>query len=221
MALAQRWATWDASDVYTPARFHPDEATVRELLSAIDAGNLITSTSNRLVATFLPVLVDLDAGPRGAVLGHLARNNVQWRDSDPSGALFIADLVDGYVSPSWYPSKAENGRVVPTWNYATVHVYGDLVVHDDPAWVEAMVRSLTSRHESRRTDPWSVDDAPREYIEGQLRAIVGIELRITDVEAKVKMSQNRPPADVDGVVAGSSRDGHIAMAEWVRRSGNR
>lgn len=204
--------------MYTPAHFQPDETTERELLSAVDAGNLVTSTGGRLAATFLPVIIDADSGRRGAVLGHLARNNDQWRVSDKGEALFIADLLDGYVTPSWYPSKADHGRVVPTWNYVTLHIYGDLVVHDDPMWLESMVRRLTSRHELGRTDPWSVDDAPRDYIEGQLRAIVGIELIITRVEAKVKMSQNRPSADIDGVVEGLSRAGHVDMAEWVRRS---
>jgi transcriptional regulator len=96
--------------------------------------------------------------------------------------------------------------VVPTWNYVTAHVYGDLVVHDDPAWTAAMVRRLTEQHEQHREHPWSVDDAPEQYIAGQVRAIVGIELRITRVEAKAKLSQNRPPADIDGVIAGLSGD---------------
>ena len=99
---------------------------------------------------------------------------------------------DAYISPGWYASKAEHGRVVPTWNYVTAHVYGRLVVHDDPAWTEDLVRRLTTKHEAYRDHPWSVDDAPRNFIEGQLRAIVGIELEITRVEAKAKLSQNRP-----------------------------
>ncbi len=114
------------------------------------------------------------------------------------------------MSPSWYAAKAEHGRVVPTWNYVTAHVYGRLLVHDDPAWVEDVVRRLTAKHEAARlTAPdqppaWSVDDAPRAFIEGQLRAIVGLELQITRIEAKAKLSQNRPVGDVAGIVAGLS-----------------
>jgi transcriptional regulator len=104
---------------------------------------------------------------------------------------------------AWYPSKREHGRVVPTWNYVTAHVYGELVVHDDPAWVESLVRRLTDRQEALTPGPaWSVDDAPAAYVAGQLRAIVGVELVITRIEAKAKLSQNRSAADVDGVIAG-------------------
>jgi transcriptional regulator len=120
------------------------------------------------------------------------------------------------VSPGFYPSKAEHGRVVPTWNYVTVHVHGRLVVHDDPAWVEDVVRRLTVAHEAAEPDPWSVDDVPRAFLDGQLRAIVGVELLISRVEGKLKLSQNRPPADVDGVVAGLTARGDTASADAVR-----
>ncbi|MFD6157817.1 FMN-binding negative transcriptional regulator [Nocardia sp. NPDC060256] len=119
---------------------------------------------------------------------------------------------------TWYPSKAEHGRVVPTWNYVTAHVYGRLTVHDDPAWVERLVRDLTERHEAGRPQPWSVDDAPLRFIAGQLRAIVGVELAITRVEAKFKLSQNRSAADIDGVISGLAADGHDDVAEAMRQS---
>jgi transcriptional regulator len=106
--------------------------------------------------------------------------------------------------------------VVPTWNYVTAHVYGELVVHDDPAWVEMVVRLLTAKHESTRARPWSVDDAPAEFVAGQMRAIVGVEIRISRIEAKAKLSQNRPPADVDGVIAGLRAAGDSASADAVR-----
>jgi len=204
--------------VYTPEHFRPDEPTTRQLLSGIHRGNLVTVGDSGLVATFLPAIVDPDVGEHGALLAHLARNNDQWKSPVSGEALFIADVVDGYVSPSWYASKAEHGRVVPTWNYVTVHAYGSLVVHDDPAWVGVLVRRLTERHEAGRSDPWAVDDAPREFVVGQLRAIVGVELRITRLQAKVKMSQNRPPADVDGVAAAYSREGRPDLADRVRRA---
>ena len=114
---------------------------------------------------------------------------------------------EAYISPAWYATKREHGRVVPTWNYVTAHLRGTFLAHDDRDWVERNVRALVGRHEDRRPDPWSVDDAPVEYIEGQLRAIVGVEVRISRIEAKVKLSQNRSKADVDGAIEGLEADG--------------
>jgi len=127
---------------------------------------------------------------------------------------------DAYVSPSFYASKAEHGRVVPTWNYLTAHVYGELVVHDDAGWVEALVRRLTDLHEGGTAAPWSVDDTPPAYVAGQLRAIVGLELRISRVEAKAKLSQNQPVADVEGVVAGLAARVDAASSAAVRDAGS-
>ncbi len=210
--------------MYVPAHFAADDATVAELLDRHGAADLITVTAGGLLATMLPFAYEPAAGARGALYGHLARNNDQWRTPAIGESLAIVRGPDAYVSPSWYPSKAEHGRVVPTWNYVTAHVYGALVVHDDPAWVEDVVRRLTAKHEAARLaapgqrHPWSVDDAPRRYVEGQLRAIVGVELRITRVEAKAKLSQNRPAGDVAGVVAGLSARGDQAGAAAVARA---
>jgi transcriptional regulator len=131
-------------------------------------------------------------------------------------ALVIVRGPDAYVSPGWHASKAEHGRVVPTWNYVTAHVHGRLVVHDDPGWVETLVRRLTDQHEAHSAQPWSVDDAPAAFVAGQLRAIVGVELVISRVEAKAKLSQNRPGADIDGVVAGLEARGDDVSAQAVR-----
>lgn len=203
--------------MYVPAHFSSDEAEVRELLAGCGAADLVTATPRGLIATYVPVLYDPAAGEHGALLAHVARNNDQWREPAAGESLFIVHGPDAYVSPSWYASKAEHGRVVPTWNYLTAHVYGRLVVHDDPAWVESMVRRLTERHENDRDPSWSVDDAPSAFIAGQLRAIVGLELVITRVEAKAKMSQNRPEADIAGVVEGYRGQGDAAMTEAVSR----
>ena len=132
--------------------------------------------------------------------------------------LSIIQGADAYISPSWYASKAEHGRVVPTWNYSTAHVYGRLVIHDDPAWLGSHVRRLTDLNEAGSERPWTVDDAPERYISGQLRAIVGVELLITRIEAKTKLSQNRPDADVDGVVAGLNARGQTESAADVVRA---
>jgi transcriptional regulator len=195
--------------MYVPAQFAADEATIRELLTNHGAADLVTATADGLIATMLPFVYDEDAG---ALLGHLARNNDQWQRPVLGEALAIVRGPDAYISPSWYATKAEHGRVVPTWNYITVHVYGELVVHDDPAWVGALVRRLTGKHEAGRPHPWSADDAPPAFIAGQLRAIVGVELRISRWEAKWKLSQNRSAADVDGAVAGLRATGQDAVA---------
>lgn len=199
--------------MYVPTHFAADDVQVRELLSRPQAADLVTMTPDGLVATFLPFVYDADAG---ALLGHLARNNDQWELPTTGESLVIVHGPDAYITPNWYASKAEHGRTVPTWNYLTAHVYGRLVVHDDPEWLAALVRRLTELHESAEPAPWSVDDAPEKFIAGQLRAIVGVELQITRIEAKVKMSQNRPPADIDGVVAGLGARGDQVSAEAVR-----
>lgn len=204
--------------MYVPAHFAADQEIVVEFLTNLGAADLITVTDNGMDATFLPLLFDPSRGEHGALLGHVARNNEQWKRPAIGEALVIAHGVNGYVSPSYYAAKAEHGRVVPTWNYLTLHVHGTLVVHDDPEWVRSLVERLTEKHEAGREHPWAVSDAPADYIAGQLRAIVGIEVQIKRVEAKAKFSQNRSAADVDGVVAGLSRDGFEEHAQAVRRA---
>ncbi|HVT67005.1 MAG TPA: FMN-binding negative transcriptional regulator [Trebonia sp.] len=209
--------------MYIPAHFAPDEALVDELLRNHGAADLVTLTEQGLVATMLPFSYVPPAdsrpgGPLGALHGHVARNNPQWRLGSRGEALAIVRGPDAYISPGWYASTAEHGRVVPTWNYVTAHVYGRLVVHDDPVWTEDLVRRLTRKHEAQREHPWSVDDAPRAFVEGQLRAIVGVELEITRIEAKAKLSQNRPAADVAGVIAGLRERGDAASADAVERA---
>jgi transcriptional regulator len=204
--------------MYVPAHFAVDDAAVHELLANHGAADLVTLTDQGLLATFLPFVFDPDVGPRGALLGHVARNNDQWRLPAKGESLVIMRGADAYISPNWYQSKAEHGRVVPTWNYITAHVYGNLIVHDDPAWVEGLVRRLTAKHEAAMPRPWTVDDAPERFVAGQLRAIVGVELAITRIEAKAKLSQNRPEADVVGVIAGLRAEGAEEAAEDVEQA---
>lgn len=208
--------------MYVPAHFAPDAAQVDELLRNHGAADLVTVTERGLVATMLPFIyvppAVAGAGPNGALHGHLARNNDQWKLAATGESLAIVRGPDAYITPGWYAAKAEHGRVVPTWNYVTAHVYGRFVVHDDPAWTEDLVRRLTAKHEAYRDHPWSVDDAPRPFIEGQLRAIVGVELEITRIEAKAKLSQNRPAADVEGVIAGLRERGDKESADAVERA---
>jgi transcriptional regulator len=204
--------------MYTPAHFTASSETVQNLLARPGAANLVTMTPHGLLATLLPVVYNPDVGEHGALQGHLARNNTQWSEPAVGEALAIIQGADAYVSPSWYASKAEHGRVVPTWNYTTAHVYGRLVIHDDPEWISRQVRRLTGMHEAEFDHPWSVDDAPGRFIAGQLRAIVGVELVITRIEAKAKLSQNRPDGDIDGVVAGLAARGQSEAAADVERS---
>ncbi|MBE4717215.1 FMN-binding negative transcriptional regulator [Pseudarthrobacter sp. AB1] len=204
--------------MYTPAHFDAGPDAVQELLTRPGAANLVTMTSQGLLATLLPFVYDPSVGERGALHTHVARNNPQWSEPAIGESLMIIQGTDAYISPSWYASKAEHGRVVPTWNYSTAHVYGTLVIHDDPAWIEGQVRRLTNVNEADFEHPWSVDDAPERYISGQLRAIVGLELVITRIEAKTKLSQNRSAADVDGVVAGVSARGQAVSASNIERA---
>jgi transcriptional regulator len=204
-----------ATTMYVPSSFEADAATIDALLRSARAADLVTPTANGLVATTLPLLFDPEAGPAGSLLGHVSRANDHWR-ADPTGeSLAILRGADGYVSPGWYAAKREHGRVVPTWDYTLAHVHGRLLVHDDPDWLASLVRRLTDLHEAGLARPWSVDDAPAEFVAGQLRGIVGLELVVSRVEAKAKLSQNRSPADIDGVVAGLREAGLDQLAEDV------
>jgi transcriptional regulator len=198
--------------MYVPAHFQATEAEILSLLQSITAVDLISPSPDGLVATFLPMLYD---APSHSLLGHVARNNTHWSMADGTESLVILHGPDAYISPNWYPAKAEHGRVVPTWNYVTAHVYGQVTAHQDPEWLRSLVTRLTERHEGSMPSPWAVTDAPARYIDGQLRAIVGIELRITRIEGKSKLSQNRSDADQDGVISGlgQSEPGQAQLAE--------
>jgi len=193
--------------MYVPAHFAPSDDDVREALRHPGAPDLITATADGLLSTMLPLAWDEPGsrpglGPWGALLGHVARNNAQWKTPPIGEAMVIVRGPDAYISPGWYATKREHGRVVPTWNYVTVHAYGSLVIHDDPRWLEANVRRLTETHEANREEPWAVDDAPRPYIEGQLKAIVGVEVILDRAVGKWKLSQNRSAEDQAGVIEG-------------------
>jgi transcriptional regulator len=202
--------------MYIPAHFAADDAVVQDLLTNHGAANLVTAAPDGLLATLLPFVYDPTIGEYGALLGHVARNNEQWKVPPLGEALVIMAGPDAYISPSAYATKKEHGRVVPTWNYVTAHIYGRLVIHDDPAWLENLVRRLTEKHEAQFAKPWSVDDAPAAFVAGQLRAIVGIELVINRIEAKAKLSQNRSQADVEGVITSLEARGDTASAKAVR-----
>ncbi len=217
--------------MYQPShhRFEVDDpAALLAELAAVGPATLVTIGTDGLRASIVPMLFDPDAGPNGTLRGHLARPNPQWRDiardvgpdvTSEIEALAIFNGPDAYVSPAWYEEKQRTGKVVPTWNYVTVLAHGSITVHREPEWLLAHVRRLTDRHESHRTDPWSIDDAPDGYVETQVKAIVGLEVRISRLEAKRKLTQNRSAADFQGTMAGlaagSPRD--VALADEMRR----
>ncbi|MFK4149320.1 FMN-binding negative transcriptional regulator [Streptomyces sp. NPDC004065] len=205
--------------MYTPERFVPDEDSVRDLLANQGASDLITMTPRGLLATLLPFEYAPDAGEHGSLLGHVARANDQWKQPVRGEAMVIVRGPEAYITPTWYATKREHHRVVPTWNYMIAHVYGRLVVHDEAAWIEAQIRRLTDRHESGCPAPWSVDDAPAEFVQRQLRAVVGVELVISRIEAKFKLSQNQPQENLEGVINGLQARGwadDAAVAAAVR-----
>ncbi|EIV92191.1 FMN-binding negative transcriptional regulator [Frankia sp. QA3] len=203
--------------MYIPAPFAADAETIGAILAHPGAADLVTVTPAGPLASVVPFVLDPARGPHGALLGHLARGNDQWRTGRDGPALVIVGGPDAYVSPSWYAAKAEHGRVVPTWDYVRVHVHGRLLVHDDPVWLADVLRRLIDTHEAAQAEPWSLDDAPRDYLAGMLRAVVGVEVLIDRVEAAVKLSQNRPPGDVDAVLAGLRARGEHATADAVAR----
>lgn len=211
--------------MYLPPAFAvTDEPEIEAFVDAAAAADLVTFDGGKPVASLIPVIWDRsEPGPggHGRLLGHLARANPQWQTIAPgSQALAIVHGPQAYVSPSWYPAKARHGRVVPTWNYVTVHLTGQPTVHDDPEWLSEVVTRLTDRHEQPRPQPWAVTDAPPDYLNGQLRAIVGIEVAVATVEGKRKLSQNRSAEDQAGVVTGLRGEpgpGPAAIADLMAR----
>ena len=180
---------------------------------------LVTLGPDGLVADHIPMEVHADDGPLGTLRGHVSRANPLWHRAAPEmEALAIFQGPQAYVTPAWYPTKQDTGKVVPTWNYAVVHAHGPLRAIEDREWLRALVERLTTRHEADRADPWHVTDAPEDFVEGMLKGIVGIEIPIARLEGKWKVSQNRPAPDRTGVVTGLRAAGgsvRAAMADLV------
>ena len=210
--------------MYIPRSFKEDRPEVlHALMREHPLALLVSHGPEGLDATPLPVVLYADEGPHGVLRAHLACAN-------PLGAvlakapncLLVFQGEDGYVSPSWYPSKAQTGRTVPTWNYVTVHAHGQARVTDDPAWLRRQLDDLSTLQEKQRPRPWSVDEAPADYLAAQMKAIVGIEIPITRLEGKWKLSQNKDAADREGVIAGLETPGdahaNAALAERMRAS---
>ncbi len=176
-----------------------DDDEIRRFVAAARSAELVTVAPDGMpVATLLPIMWLGDV-----VLAHMARANPQWKTiANDSPVLLICSGAEAYISPSWYAAKAEHGRVVPTWNYSAVHLSGTVRVHEDRDWLRDVVTRLTGMHENGRDQPWHPTDAPETYIEGQLGGIVGLEITVTRVEGKAKLSQNRSEDDRRGVIKG-------------------
>ncbi len=214
--------------MYQPEHHREDDLAVQHaLIRAHPLGLLVTAGAGGLEANPIPFVLDAGAGPKGVLKGHLARANRQWRDFDPSiEALVVFQGAEAYITPSWYATKAETGKVVPTWNYAIVQAYGTLRIVEDADWLRAQIDALTLAQEEARPAPWQVADAPEPFVSAMLRGIVGIEIEIARIEGKWKASQNRPEADRAGVVAGLRADGGVpaaamaALVETGRKAGS-
>ncbi len=213
--------------MYTPTHFNEDR---RELLHRLvrehPLGLLVTlGAHDALDANPIPFLLDVEANETrdspGVLRGHVARANPLWHEARTDvDTLVVFQGPQAYVSPNWYPSKTQNHKAVPTWNYITVQARGRLVVRDDAQWLRTLVTRLSERHEATQPQPWSVSDAPPDYIDAMLRAIVGIEIPLSSLRGKWKMSQNQPAANRDGVIDGLQRQhGEMAqaVADWVAR----
>lgn len=194
---------------YLPPHFREDDPTrLKTLIDAHPLAVVVAHTPEGLQAHHLPLLLDERHGDYGTLIGHVARNNTLWETAAETEVLVIFTSHDAYITPNWYPTKAETHEVVPTWNYAVVHAWGQLVVHDDDKWVRGAVGRLTQAMERTNTPPWKMGDAPQEYLRGMLDQIVGIEIPVRRIVGKWKASQNRTDADREGAIAGLiERDG--------------
>ena len=202
--------------MYLPPHFEiGDLSAIHDSIDACGLANLITWTGDQLLATPLPLLLMRNQGEYGTLIGHFAKANPHWSQPIIGDALAIFSRADAYITPTWYATKEESGKVVPTWNYETVHAYGTPEFFHDEAQLLEIVTMLTHRHEYGRTPPWHVTDAPADFIRAQLRGIVSFRLPITRLFGKRKMSQNRPAQDRENVAAGLRAEGKEVVAKLV------
>ena len=198
--------------MYLPRHFaQEDPAQLQALMAAHPLATLVSAGPDGLTADHLPLEYDASTA---TLRGHVARANPLWQHAGGQAVLAVFGGPEGYVSPSWYPSKAEHHKVVPTWNYAVVHAHGPLTAVHDAPWLHALVTRLTAHHESPRPQPWAVADAPDDYVQQMLRAIVGIEIRVERLVGKWKLSQNRSAADRQGVASAVAAE-HSPLTGWI------
>jgi transcriptional regulator len=202
--------------VYVPNSFKEERVSVlHDAIRRAGLATLVSLTDNGLIASHVPLLIDPEPAPFGTLLGHLARSNPQARGAT-GDALAIFQGPDAYITPSWYATKRETGKVVPTWNYIAIHAYGPLEFIDDPVHTREHITHLTERHEQNRAVPWAPSDAPEEFIANQVRKIIGFRVTIDRLEGKWKMSQNRSIEDRIGTAAGLEAEGRRDLAALIR-----
>jgi len=209
--------------MYLPQHFAESRPQLlHELIRSYPFCTLVVLAEGELIANHIPMLLDPDSGPHGTLRGHVSRSNSVWSHLEGIEALAIFQGPHAYISPNWYPSRQSDGKVVPTWNYAVVHAYGHARAIQDPAWLLENVSRLTVAQEAGQMHPWQVADAPRDYIEQMLRGIVGVELPVSRMQGKWKVSQNRTQADRLGAVAGlqsrSEEQAHAMAALIAERA---
>jgi transcriptional regulator len=210
--------------MYTPTHFQePRLEVLHHLIRTHPLATVVTLSDQGLDANHIPFVLSPQEGPYGTLRCHVARANPIWKEATQAAmqateTLLIFHGPQAYISPSWYPSKAETGKVVPTWNYAVVHAHGKMRVVDDPVWLRSQLEAITRQNESAMLQPWQVKDAPADYIEKMMAAVVGIEIPITRLTGKWKVSQNQPEQNRAGVVDGLGRMGEAGqtMAAWVK-----
>jgi transcriptional regulator len=189
--------------LYNPRWFKEDRVDLlQDEVNRLSFGTIITMTKSGILASHVPMLIDRSRSELGTLFGHVARGNTQWRDSSLGGqglAVFLGS--DAYISPSWYRTKVDTGKVVPTWNYVAIHVRGPVTFFEETDRIRGIVTKLTEHHEADSSKPWKITDAPENYIDEELRQIIGFEMPIEKIEGKWKMSQNRPEADQKNVIA--------------------
>jgi transcriptional regulator len=208
--------------MYQPPHFREDDpAVLHALMREHPFGLLVTAGDRGLLANPVPFHLDTEASVNGTLRAHLAKANAQWRDIQAGApVLAVFQGPDTYITPSWYRTKQETGKVVPTWNYVIVQARGMAIATDDAVWLRNHVGALTDRQEAGREVPWGVSDAPEDFVKAQLKGIVGIEIEITAMEGKWKVSQNRPIADREGVAKGLADIPDLSgMAGLVRQYG--
>jgi transcriptional regulator len=203
--------------VYIPPLFKEDHIEVlHEAIRSTGLVTLVTNTADGLIASHVPVLLDSEPAPNGTLIGHLARPNPQARGAIGE-ALAIFQGPEAYITPSWYATKRETGKVVPTWNYVAIHAYGSIEFFNNRERLLDVVTRLTERQETRRAEPWAVSDAPADFIDVMLKGIIGFAMPITRLEGKWKMSQNRPAEDRAGVVSGLETEAREDVAALIPR----
>jgi transcriptional regulator len=203
--------------MYNPPLFREDRIEVlHDAIRRAGLVTLVTQTADGLIASHAPMLLDLEPAPYGTLIGHLARPNPQARGAIGEG-LAIFQGPDAYITPSWYATKRQNGKVVPTWNYVAIHAYGAVEFFNDPERLRDVVTRLTERQEAGRAQPWAVTDAPADFIDGMLKGIVGFAMPIARLEGKWKMSQNRPAEDRAGVISGLEAEQRPEVADLILR----